>query len=62
VKKWVSLSTLAFTWAFLAVFMLGSAILFLEWRFKCSNKRTTADKDGKNATKFSSIDFFCVVF
>jgi hypothetical protein len=62
-KNWVSLSTLAFIWAFLAVFMLGSAILFLDWRFTCLNRRNTTDKDGKNAMKFSLIDFFlcCVL-
>ncbi|CAF3935698.1 unnamed protein product [Rotaria sp. Silwood2] len=45
-KNWISLSTLAFIWASFSILMLGSAIFFLDWHFKCA--------DASNKTKSST--------
>lgn len=39
-RNFISLSKLAFIWASLAIFMLGSAILFFSWRFQCTEPST----------------------
>ncbi len=60
-RKLISLSTLAFIWSSLSVFMLASAILFLNWHFACideSNKKKSTHDEGKIKIKFLSIDDF----
>lgn len=38
-KGWLSLSTLCFLWTSASILMLGSAFLFLDWRFTCVDSR-----------------------
>jgi len=57
-KNWVSLSTLGFIWASLSVFMLGSALLFLNWHFKCvdtSSKKKSINEEGINKILFKFL-------
>ncbi|CAF1579403.1 unnamed protein product [Rotaria magnacalcarata] len=55
--KWISLSTLSFIWASFSILMLGSSILFLDWRFKLSTKsNVTKSTDSEDVVISPSED------